>query len=133
MLYHAQYDDRRYLIVTRVPGETINQVWRDLDDDERHRYARRVVEILQELSTWRSDKITGVDGKFIADSWLDPARGIRDYSPETLRRNCEEVGMDCSTFCFCHNDFGPTNVIVDRHKQTIALIDWEIAGYVPIT
>lgn len=38
--------------------------------------------------------------------------------------------MDCSKFVFGHCDLGPTNIFVDRDQFT--LIDWEMAGYVPL-
>jgi len=34
VLYQAQGDDRSYFIVSRVPGETLAAVWRDMDEDE---------------------------------------------------------------------------------------------------
>ncbi|KAI1465096.1 uncharacterized protein F4812DRAFT_131461 [Daldinia caldariorum] len=40
------------------------------------------------------------------------------------------LGMDCSTFVFSHNDLSPTNIIVDQ-KGVIGIIDWELAEYVP--
>lgn len=38
--------------------------------------------------------------------------------------------MDCSVFVLSHNDFGPTNIIVNRDR--IIVIDWKMAGYVPL-
>ena len=39
--------------------------------------------------------------------------------------------MECSSFYFYHCDLGPVNIIVDSATESIGLIDWEIAGFVP--
>lgn len=37
--------------------------------------------------------------------------------------------MDCSSFVFYHADLNSTNIIVN--DQSVGIVDWEIAGYVP--
>ncbi|CAG8423436.1 unnamed protein product [Penicillium salamii] len=40
--------------------------------------------------------------------------------------------MDVSTLVFYHCDLGPTNILVDVATGSLGIIDWELAGYVPI-
>ncbi|KAB5515598.1 kinase-like domain-containing protein [Coniochaeta sp. 2T2.1] len=131
VLYHAQDDDKRYLIVSRLPGTTLNEAWRSMSDNEKEYYVNRIADICVELSGWESDAMTGVDGKELPDNWLDPCRTPHDFRAETLKGNCLQLGMECSTFVFGHNDLGPSNIIVDREDLSVGIIDWEMAGFVP--
>lgn len=129
VLYHAQDDDRRYLIVSRLPGTTLNEAWRSMSDDDKEQYVHRIADICVELSDWESKAMTGVDGAQLPDNWLDPFHSPHDFRSETLEGNCLQLGMECSTFVFCHNDLGPSNIIVDR--GAVGILDWEMAGFVP--
>ncbi|GAM83544.1 hypothetical protein ANO11243_015320 [Dothideomycetidae sp. 11243] len=133
LLFHAEDGTRDYLIITRVPGETIFKAWHGMGEEERRVYARRVAEIIEEMSKWESNSITGIDGKRMADSWMDivPELSSDGFAPEALRRIFEALGMNCSSLFFCHCDLGPDNIVVDREKQCVGVIDWENAGYVP--
>jgi hypothetical protein len=42
------------------------------------------------------------------------------------------MSIDVSTFVFYHCDLGPTNLLVDTSIGSLGIIDWELAGYVPI-
>jgi hypothetical protein len=131
-LYYTEDNDRIYFIVSRVRGKSIDEAWREMDGEQKQQCVSRVAEICQELSAWTSDAITGVDGARVFEPWLDMFANPIDISPENLLRNCVHLQMDVSTFIFNHNDLGPTNVMVDLENGCdIAIIDWEMAGYVP--
>lgn len=40
--------------------------------------------------------------------------------------------MDVSRLVFCHCDLDPTNILVNISTGSLGIIDWELAGYVPI-
>jgi hypothetical protein len=40
--------------------------------------------------------------------------------------------MDCSSLVFYHCDLGPSNVLIDMANDSIGIIDWETAGFVPM-
>lgn len=42
------------------------------------------------------------------------------------------MSMDVSRLVFYHCDLGPTNILVDISTGSLDIIDWELAGYVPI-
>ena len=73
------------------------------------------------------------DNQHIPECYLvtGPSNEDDDYS--TLQAGCEAIGMDCSSFCFYHADFGPSNIIVEDEPNlgNVAIIDFEISGYFP--
>lgn len=133
-LYHAEFDGRYYHFISRVPGQTMDSVWGELDDAQRQRFVKRIVEICDELAVSipvpaPGDVICGVDGGAVQEEYLS-GRGL-NRSPENLKKNCLALGMDCSRLVFYHRDLGPTNVLVDLQTESMSAIDWESAGYMP--
>ncbi|KND86903.1 hypothetical protein TOPH_08474 [Tolypocladium ophioglossoides CBS 100239] len=130
--YHAEYDGRYYIILSRVAGETLGKVWPSMNDDTKQHYVYRVANICRELSAWQSSKISGADGGYLSDQFLTPRSQERlDFRPESLVANCKAAGMDCTTYFFYHCDLGPGNILLDVSKRTVGIIDWETAGFVP--
>jgi aminoglycoside phosphotransferase len=134
--YHAEYDGRYYIILSKLPGLTLSEAWLDMAETMKQQYVSRVTNVCKELAQWQADDsiISGVDGQYLSDRYLTPRAGLptkKDFSPGTLLNNCKDVGMDCSTLVFYHCDLGPGNIIVDPTKGSIGIIDWETAGFVP--
>lgn len=132
VLYHAFDDDRNYLFLRRVPGTTLFKMWPNLDDHWRQVYINEIVRVIREMEGWKG-ALGGVDGQGIFENWLLVPKAKRDYTPENLRANCEELGMDCSDCVFYHADLAPTNILIEDEPQTgqISLIDFELAGFFP--
>ncbi|KAI0388416.1 kinase-like domain-containing protein [Xylariaceae sp. FL0594] len=131
VLYQARQDGHSILLLSRVPGTTLDQAWRAMSADDKQFYLNKVAAVCKELSSLTSSAIQGVDGNCISDTWLD-VRDCHDFRPEALRASCEKMGMDCGTFVFSHNDLAPSNILVDSgQKRGLGIIDWEMAGYVP--
>ncbi|KAF5021480.1 hypothetical protein F66182_6480 [Fusarium sp. NRRL 66182] len=127
VLYHAEYDGRYYIILSRIPGETIDSLWAALDESMRQYYAERIVDICKELAVPADgSNISGVDGGALPERYLC-GRKV-DCSPQNLRKTCLGLGMDCSNLVFYHCDLGPSNVLVDPANGSIGIIDWETAG-----
>ncbi|KAI1076847.1 hypothetical protein F5B20DRAFT_583799 [Whalleya microplaca] len=132
-LYHDREANRSYLFVSRVPGRTLEKAWRGMGEEENQHYGRRIVGICKELLAYKSDPITGVDGAYFHRQWLNMRCGPHDLSSESLRRNCEGLGMECTSFVFCHGDLALGNIIVDAGAKGVdGIIDWEAVGYVPL-
>jgi hypothetical protein len=132
VLYHAEHDDHYYVFLSRVPGKTPDSMWEDLDESMKQRVAERLSEICGELTVpFGSDSITGVDGNVLSELYLSGPGPEKDCSPQSLRKSCFKLGMDCSKLVFYHCDPGPTNVLVDRASGSIGVVDWETAGFVP--
>ncbi len=133
VLYYAYDEDRSYLFLQKLPGQTLDAAWPTLNADWRSHYANTVVKICQEMENWEGKCFGGVDGGNIPEWYLIKGRANKDLSSKNLLAVCSELGMDCSKFVFAHLDLGPTNLIVEKEPRlgSIAVIDFEIAGYVP--
>lgn len=133
VIHHArsQDEDRYFLIQSRMPGTTLSEAWPSMDESTREYYVSRVAGVCKELAAWTGDGVHGVDGRNLSDLYLTPLRGVEDMSPRNLRGNCAQLGMDCSEFVFYHCDLGPGNIIVDAGRRSLAVVDWEMAGFVP--
>lgn len=129
-LYHTEWDGRYYLILSKLPGQTLTKAWPKMDEAKRVGCVERVVGICNELAEEQADYIGGVDRKQLPDSLLIKLGKKKDFSHENLLKNCVELGLDCSTFVFFHCDLGPGNIIIDQ-DDSIGVIDWEMAGFVP--
>jgi hypothetical protein len=131
VIHHVRSKDRYFIIQSRMPGTTLSEAWPSMDESTKEYYVSRVAGICTELSTWTGDGIHGVDGRNLSDLYLTPLHGVEDMSPRNLVDNCVDIGMDCSSFVFYHCDLGPGNIIVDPGQRSLAVVDWEMAGFVP--
>ncbi|KAI0113671.1 hypothetical protein GGR51DRAFT_20362 [Nemania sp. FL0031] len=132
VLFHKEYDNRYYLITSRVPGDTLENAWPDMNEANKQACVRQVVNICKDLAQIKNDRMCGVDGQELSDAWIKAPRALDGYSHEDLLRHCKEIGMGCEEFVLHHCDMGPTNVIVDQTDGcTVGIIDWEVTGYVP--
>lgn len=114
-----------------MPGTTLSEAWPSMDESTREYYVSRVAGVCKELAAWTGDGVHGVDGRNLSDLYLTPLHGVEGMSPRNLRGNCAQLGMDCSSFVFYHCDLGPGNIIVDAGRRSLAVVDWEMAGFVP--
>lgn len=132
--YHFETGSRYFLVVSRVPGQLLEEAWPDMDETLRQYYIRKVADICNHLAAWKGDTISGVDGQQLLERYLikGNSKSADALSPQQLLKNCTEMSMDISTFVFYHCDLGPTNLLVDTSTGSLGIIDWELAGYVPI-
>lgn len=129
--YHVEDDSRYYIILSSLTGQTVAEVWSDLDEVAKKHYVSQVSSICKELAVWQANTISGVDGRHLSDEFLTLSGLQKDFSPQKLLSNCKALEMDCSTFVFYHCDLGPGNIIVNLENGSIGIIDWETAGFVP--
>lgn len=99
VIHHAEYSDRYFLFVTRVPGKTIDSVWPGFDEPMKQFYVDNMVDICKELKASASGtSITSVDGNSLTERYL--VRDGNGCSPESLRESCVRLGMDTSKLVF---------------------------------
>ncbi|KAK4149056.1 hypothetical protein C8A00DRAFT_47261 [Chaetomidium leptoderma] len=116
---------------SRMPGATLSEAWPSMDESTKEYYVSRIAGICKELAAWTGNGIHGVDGRNLSDLYLTPLHGVEDMSPRNLLGNCANLRMDRSLFVFYHCDLGPGNIIVDPGQRSLAVVDWEMAGFVP--
>ncbi|CAG8976234.1 hypothetical protein HYALB_00012001 [Hymenoscyphus albidus] len=132
VLYHTEHDNRYYLFTSRVPGNTLEKAWPNMEEETNQVCVRRVVDICKELAQRENNKICGVDGGDLSENWMKPPQAPDGYSHEMLLAYCKEVEMNCDSFVLHHCDMGPTNVIIDLTEGCkVGLVDWEVTGFVP--
>lgn len=105
-----------------------------MDDTLRQHYIRKVADVCDRLTAWKGNTISGVDGHQLLERYFlkGNSKMADNLAPEQLMKNCAEMSMDVSTLVFYHCDLGPTNLLVDVSTGSLGIIDWELAGYVPI-
>lgn len=132
--HHFEIGSRYFLVVSRVPGHLLEEAWPSMDETLRQYYISKVAGICNHLAAWKGDNISGVDGCQLLERYLVKGNGkMADaLSPPQLLKSCTEMSMDVSTLVFYHCDLGPTNILVDTSTGSLSIIDWELAGYVPI-
>lgn len=134
VLYHGEWDGRYYLIVTAMPGQTLDSVWPQLSAREREECIDRISLFCNALSTKKANYIGGVDGRDLPESFLASKGDDRNdrFSHEKLLQNCKDLNMDCSKSLLCHCDLAPSNILLDLKSGSLSVIDFECVGYVPI-
>ncbi|KJZ79247.1 hypothetical protein HIM_01398 [Hirsutella minnesotensis 3608] len=129
--YHAEFNGRYYIVLGRLPGQTVSEAWPDMDEPTKQYYVRRTANICEQLAAWKGDSISGVDGHQLSDLFFTKLEQENNCDPQNILSNCQELGMDCSSFVFYHCDLGPGNIIVNPTEGSIGILDWETAGFVP--
>lgn len=139
VLYHGEWNGRYYLLLSKIPGQTLSKAWPRMLETTRSQCVDRIASICKELAAKHAREISGIDGNHLPEAWLanESSTGAAlqpDFSPEALLKSCRELSMDCSSpFELVHCDMGPGNIIVDLvgDHLVVGLIDWECAGFVP--
>ncbi|POR35830.1 Uncharacterized protein TPAR_03978 [Tolypocladium paradoxum] len=134
VFHHFETGSRYFLVVSRVPGQLLDEAWPSLDETIRQYYIGKVADICNRLAEWKGDIIGGVDGHQLLERYLvkGNSKMADALSPQQLLKNCTEMSMDVSTLVFYHCDLGPTNLLVNASTGSLGIIDWELAGYVPV-
>lgn len=99
VLHHFETDSRYFLIVSRVPGQLLDEAWPTLDETLRQHYISKVADICDRLAAWKGHTISGVDGPQLLERYLVKVNGKMPdaLSPQQLLGNCTEMCMDAST------------------------------------
>ncbi|OQE18020.1 hypothetical protein PENFLA_c022G08724 [Penicillium flavigenum] len=123
VLYHLETDSRYFLVVSRVPGQLLHEAWPNMDETLPQYYVGK-----------KGDIISGVDGHQLFERYFikGNSKMADALTPQQPLKNCTEMSMDVSTLVFYHCDLGPTNLLVDVSTGSLSIIDWDLAGYVPI-
>lgn len=131
VLYHARYDNRYFLVTSMVPGQTAERLWWGFDDTVKDRYAALIAQACVEVATLNSSKLgIGIYGTAAPNGRFGDS--LRRKDMPNIVANCKALNLDFeSPSCFFHGDLGPTNFLIDTQKETIGIIDWQAAEFVP--
>ncbi|RDH37521.1 protein kinase-like protein [Aspergillus welwitschiae] len=141
------------ILMRRIPGEPLSNVWSKLTIDEKNKIAKQTAEYLQQLRTLQSDKIQCLGGRpvfsnflfknegsnevprgpFASDDelWAEMERGLNEKIPEAARVRLRQCMPSAMPYTFTHGDLTNVNIMVENGELT-GIIDWETAGYFPV-
>ncbi|KAG8669397.1 hypothetical protein FPOAC2_08725 [Fusarium poae] len=131
---HGEYGDFYYIAYSILPGKSIAEIWPKTKDKAlRAKWACQIADAYSEMAKWRGDAICGVDGGHLWETRIskDRADNPRTFTPEVLRKNFDEAGIDCSNIVFCHNHVTPLCFTVDEDRGLLGITRWSAAGFVP--
>ncbi|SMY30118.1 unnamed protein product [Zymoseptoria tritici ST99CH_1A5] len=136
VIYHGEWDGRYYLIITEVPGITLDRAWPSMGVIARDDCVAKVTKLCKDLAALMgsSARIAGIDGSHLAEYFLGTRSGKEwNFDPEIMKQRSIDRGMDCSALTFYHCDLGPNNILIRTGPTgvSIGVIDWECAGFVP--
>ncbi|EIW51508.1 kinase-like protein [Trametes versicolor FP-101664 SS1] len=136
-----------YLVMERVIGDTLEQLWRSMSLWGTLRAAWQLRGYLRLLHTVTAQTTGGLHSGRTRSIWLDDQRGpVRHASPAAFVGylnwwlvNCrpeyctsypELVLKPAKDHILVHQDLAPRNMILDSHG-TLYLVDWGISGFYP--
>lgn len=147
---------RSYIIMDRVPAETLESCWSRLGWIGTIRLAlelRTFVKRMREVSSstaggletgesrslWLEDyyglplRASPLDVQSYITFWLQyPQKRPQLYpDPELHRKNTAFIPSVPTEFVFIHHDLAPRNILIDEHRR-MWLIDWDSAGFYPL-
>ncbi|KAJ0413002.1 hypothetical protein BJY00DRAFT_306626 [Aspergillus carlsbadensis] len=119
---------RSFLILKRVQGNTLAQVWPSLTPEKRNGIASTIAQFCYKLTNLTSNKVQSATGHGV----LEPFMNVRakDSRPSYLQRISRIYKPPVTTtFHFYHADLGPTNLLISDNGKIKAILDWESAGF----
>lgn len=123
-----------------VPGEDLNDLWKDLPYEKQNSVIQQVAEHIDTLAQLKNDRPVSAEGGMIKEPWL------QHFNPETpfhlwglldpnKTKEWEPIwGVEENKLVFYHCDLGPTNIKVEVQKgepKVTGILDWEVAGFLP--
>ncbi|KAH8425999.1 uncharacterized protein LDX57_003737 [Aspergillus melleus] len=122
--FSGKIHGRQVLIQERLQGVTLGVAWPYLSQTQKQSFKEQARGILRQLHTVKPDHPRHTrshviqDPNILSNGRINPLEGeilFADPNPDP------DMG-------FMHNDFTPSNCIVDQDK-IVGLIDWEMAGF----
>lgn len=146
---HAWVDKklrRTFLILRRIPGQSLDRAWPSLTNPQRERVAVTVAQYCRDLAGATSQNLQSATGCGVLEPFLNvraeddhPTWMPRLLGPlsraltEKYLRRISTQPMPCISdeFHFYHADLGPTNIIISDDGVVEGILDWESAGFYP--
>ena len=130
--------DRSFLLVKRVPGDTLQNSWAAFSTAQRDKVLTTVADMIDLLARRQSDTLQGLNGKPLPEPYL-ALTGFGDTLGPLTREECLSRFTGTSnhppppveSFHFHHADLGPTNIMVSADGEVTGIIDWESGGFYP--
>ena len=128
--------DRSFLILRRMEGSTLRDVWASLSLSQRQSVVETIATYCDLLAQNTSKTLGTATGRPVFEPYLS----LTDSFVGLLAQNeCERYfsvsSEECPTigedFHFYHPDLGPSNIMISKDGKVAGILDWESAGYYP--
>ncbi|OSC97937.1 kinase-like protein [Trametes coccinea BRFM310] len=146
----VQGHGRRFLLMKKVKGSTLEKAWMTLSTAERTNVVAQLRSYIAQLRSLRSphgSAVCGLSGEAVVDCRITSSAPVGPFPNEaafndrladtsTPFKPAAEVAeirarmRDDHAIVFTHGDIAPRNVIVDGDR-VVAVLDWEQAGWFP--
>ncbi|KAG6888811.1 hypothetical protein C0995_005831 [Termitomyces sp. Mi166 len=149
----ATYDKHAYTLMKEVEGTTLDDVWQDLNAQQRLHVVAQLRDFISQLrrlsppSHVMRDSVCSLHGHAIRDSRISSANPLGPFSSESdFNDHLVEVAdvfvdrglsepirarmRNDHRIVFTHGDLAPRNIIM-RGDTVAAIIDWEESGWLP--
>ncbi|KAL1747903.1 kinase-like domain-containing protein [Schizophyllum fasciatum] len=145
------------LVITEMPGYDLDATFREMTDAQTAHVARQLSGLLAQIRALphpQAPQVCGLDGGPIYDNRLSydmypwgPFASVPEFHEYMVKRsdlrfdNCEDPEAVLAVLrqshskphrvCFTHGDFHPGNILVDDDFNVTAILDWEMAAWMP--
>ncbi|KAG5997907.1 hypothetical protein E4U43_002551 [Claviceps pusilla] len=125
IIYFAgKINGRDILVQERIPGVGLNVAWQYISAAQKQRFKEEARGILRKLNMIQPPYPGRTRSYIVQDADPQVHRGIQKLEYDIIfGENNRDPDLS-----FMHNDFTPSNIIVNNDK-IVGLIDWEMAGY----
>ena len=138
VIYSWSHAGKSFLLVKRVPGDTLQDSWAAFSIAQRDKVLTTVADMIDLFARRESDVLQGLNGKRLAEPYLSVANKGAPLGPFTreecvsqFTRTANHPPPPIDTFHFYHADLGPTNIMVSADGEVTGIIDWESGGFYP--
>ncbi|KAL5334504.1 kinase-like domain-containing protein [Aspergillus crustosus] len=142
---------RSLIIMSRIPGEPLNEAWPKLSTAQKENIAKQTAEYLGQLRSLTSDRIQALDSRPLYSNflfhthadwlphgplgsneelWKEMETGLDKTVPEAAHERLRARMPSAAPYTFTHGDLTIVNIMVENGALS-GIIDWEAAGYYP--
>ncbi|CZR62570.1 uncharacterized protein PAC_12467 [Phialocephala subalpina] len=134
---------RSFLMMKRVPGQTLRDAWPYLSLPQKSQIASQVARYCFKLAVITSTKFESATHRGVLEpffmttdpshpSWKPKPLGPLSLTDLNLHLSKSFIGFEVgSTLHFYHADFGPGSIMVSKEGNVEVILDWESAGFYP--
>jgi len=154
----TQKDGSPVIVMEWIDGKTLEMAWPMLSPEDKQIIANQLKTYIDQLRTLRqptdsegwigSYNEESLSDALLSDGACGPFASYRDFNQFLLSRfefmnvttegraefeglKKEVLGGEQRHVVFTHSDIVPRNILIDDDNKIVAILDWEMAGWMP--
>ena len=119
------HNNRPYSIHSEIEGETLDECYNKLSNNEKQEVAQDIIKIIHQFSLVKINQVTEITFEKLSnfvDNLAMVAKNNYDLSMHDFLKELENENLIC-----CHGDLNPGNIIL-KNKKVYGVIDFAFAG-----